>query len=391
MVELSNGNHAYLLGDRARDGQTLALGVVQNKADALDRLAEIPAAWIHARCQDPRVLSLWIDQGDKDPYIISIDTPSGPVILPLEEHDDCTARFIGDRHANGNFPIGPIEAIQSLGPLDRRAIRKALHDMPHAPCSLVLERQLRSVKDLANPFVDAQSTRSPNVALSFSLAGGFDAVLAERNGKRLRKKARSSQRKLESLGVVSVLTADTTARVNQFLGRFFAMKAERFKQLGIFDVFADPATQAVMRAQFNDVGAPSLPAKHRLHALCLDDDPIAVIGCTEFGGCVTVEFGAFDDQHAHASPGDLLFYRAIEHYCAVGFSVFDFGIGEEQYKRRWCDVETWHADTFIAANASGRLIALTQDLRSKAVRSLKTNETVWNAAKRLRKTLAGRR
>lgn len=391
MVELSDNNHAYLLAGGARERQTLALGVVQNKADALERLSKVPIDWVHTRCQDPRVLSLWIKLGDKAPYIIWVETQKGPVILPLEEHDDCTARFIGGRHANGNFPIGSLEAIQSLGALDRGAIRKALHELPHAPCSLVLERQLRDVGHVANPFVDKQSARSPNVALSFSLDGGFDAVLAARNGKRLRKKARSSHRKLETLGAVSILAADSMAQVDRFLDRFFEMKAERFKELGIFDVFADAATQSVMRAQFYDAGAPSSAARHRLHALCLDDNPIAVIGCTEFDGCVTVEFGAFDDQHAHASPGDLLFHRAIEHYCAAGFSVFDFGIGEEHYKRRWCDVETWHADTFIAANASGRLIALAQDMRSKAVRSLKSNETVWNAAKRLRKALAGLR
>ncbi|MEM1376246.1 MAG: GNAT family N-acetyltransferase, partial [Pseudomonadota bacterium] len=149
-------------------------------------------------------------------------------------------------------------------------------------------------------------------------------------------------------------------------------------------------TRNVFRSVFSRHGVPDGETRHVLHALCLNEVPIAVIGCTEFHGRVTVEFGAFDDTYSHASPGDLLFFRAIEHYCAEGFDIFDFGVGDELYKRRWCDVETWHADTFIAANLRGVLIAMARDARTHAVRAVKSNDAVWAQVKRLRKMIGGR-
>ncbi len=391
MVELTSRERAYSGHSHAASDAGLRLSIVSNREAAISKLADVPYHWVHSGYQDPRLLSLWLRQDETKPFLIEIVTENGPVLLPLQAYADCTARYIGGRHANGNFPLGAPEAIQALGTVDRSALRSALHREPMAPCSLVLERQLHQVGELANPFVDARSTKSPNVALSLSIEQGFDAVLSERNAKRMRKKARSSQRKLEEAGTVEIVVERGTNRTAGLLNRFFELKSHRFKELGIFDVFADEPTRDVFRSLFAEPRKDEDGARHRIHALCLDDQPIAVIGCTEFNGRVTVEFGAFDNEYAHASPGDLLFFRAIERSCTEGFDVFDFGIGDEVYKRRWCDIETWHADTFIAANFRGQFIALAKDARTNAVRALKSNPTLWALAKTLRKSLSGTR
>ncbi|MEO1701790.1 MAG: GNAT family N-acetyltransferase [Pseudomonadota bacterium] len=389
MVELTSREHSYTGGSHARSDARLRLAVVCDRDAALSRLTDIPRSWVHSAYQDPRLLSLWLAREETKPFLIEFPTPSGPVLLPLQTYDDCTARYIGGRHANGNFPIGSCEAIKALGIVDRRTLRLALHREPSTPCSLVLERQLAEAGDLANPFVDNRSARSPNVALSLSIADGFDAVLAERNAKRMRKKARSSQRKLEEIGSVALVVADGPEQSILLLDRFFDLKSRRFQELGIFDVFADASTRQVFRSLFANKNQNTDGAYHTIHALCVNEKPIAVIGCTEFGTRVTVEFGAFDNEFAFASPGDLLFFRTIENYCAQGFEIFDFGIGDEVYKRRWCDIETWQADTFVAANFRGQLIAMANDIRTHTVRALKSNPTLWATAKKLRKSLSG--
>ncbi|MEL6919920.1 MAG: GNAT family N-acetyltransferase [Pseudomonadota bacterium] len=387
MVELSNSADAYLDNALADQPGVTGMKVISSRCDALALLADVPRDWVHSGYQSPRLLSAWLEHAEANPFVLQFETIHGPVILPLEEWDDCTARYVGGKHANGNFPLGSPNAISAMGRFGHRQFTQAVRAQRQSTCSLVLERQLRDVDGLANPFVYDNSPDSPNVALSFSIRDGFDAVLQARNGKRLQKKMRSSQRKLEELGVISVQTPDTPHGVNAALERFFDLKSRRFRDLGIFDVFAEEQTRAVFRALFSDALSNHAEPSHVLHTLCIDDNPVAVIGCTEFGDRVTVEFGAFDDALATASPGDLLFFRAIELYCERGFEVFDFGVGDELYKRRWCDIETWHADTFIAANFRGQLIASMRDIRTHTVRSIKSNERVWAQVKRLRKAI----
>ncbi|MEO0543691.1 MAG: GNAT family N-acetyltransferase [Pseudomonadota bacterium] len=391
MVELSSSEDAFLSRSKPTQASELSLCVIADNQTALERLKTTPHTWVHSPYQDPSLLVSWLTEGNARAFLVEFQTSDGPVILPLQSYDDCTAGYIGGRHANGNFPIGSPDAIRALGTVNRTSLKRSLHSQPMAPCSLTLERQLRSVGLLQNPFVDGRSTASPNVALSLDISDGFDAVLAQRNAKRMRKKARSSMRKLEELGHTEIVIPDQSDLASQFLDRFFELKSQRFNELGIFDVFADAATRAVFRKHFAQKRDTMHGTRRRIHALCLEGNPIAIIGCTEFSSQVTVEFGAFDNSYAHASPGDLLFFKAIEHYCTEGYTKFDFGIGDETYKRRWCDIETWHADTFVASNLRGQLIAITKDARTNAVRALKTNQRLWSVAKQVRKRVAGLR
>ena len=349
----------------------------------------IEADAVHTGYQHPSFLLSWLEMVGCRPMFAELRAPgSGPVLLPLEICANGIAGYCGDRHQNGSFPVGrraDIEALSAIGP---SACIEALRRSGAPASAIILERQHSRWNGLANPFVTAASVPSPNPALSFSLAGGFDAVLAARSGKRKRKKWRNQNRKLEVEGTVAYLHPAPADAVPALLDRFFELKAQRFREAGIADVFADTRTRAFFHLLFQK-GMACEPRSHEIHAMTIDGTPAAIIGCTLHGGRMTVDFGTFDERYAHAGPGETLFFSAIRHACEAGHDTFDFGVGDEPYKRAWCDIETRHADTAIGLTARGRLQAFAHVARARVVAKIKADKRLWALAKRIRRLRSG--
>ena len=103
-------------------------------------------------------------------------------------------------------------------------------------------------------------------------------------------------------------------------------------------------------------------APFRLDALRVGGEILAVAGSSVRHGTNIVEFGAVRAHEPTLSPGDFLFHQMIKRACEDGMTAFDFGVGDEPYKRAWCDVETQHFETVRGIGARGLAYAqLLQD------------------------------
>ena len=89
-----------------------------------------------------------------------------------------------------------------------------------------------------------------------------------------------------------------------------------------------------------------------------------------------------------ASPGEFLFYENIREACEQGFDIYDFSVGDEHYKRLWCNIETRHFDIAVPVSAKGRLLAAGLSGMTAAKRFVKQNRVIWALVKRLRKQAA---
>lgn len=369
-------------------GDEIAIDVVTDRSAALAMLDDIGPDHCLTGYQHPAFLRAWIEAGQSEPiFVVLAAQGHGPVLLPLQRGSGHSAHYVGGRHANGNFPLGKPEDIAALGD-DATDFLSAHPALTAADIhTLILERQHGHWNGVANPFVNEGSVRSPNVALSLNLRTDFDEVLANCPGSRKRKKFRSQMRKLEAAGPVETVIPVKTEERQRVLEQFFDFKTDRFREVGIADVFADEPT----RAAFTEMFAGQRSDKdtvHELHLLKVDDEPAAITGCTVYNGRLTVEFSTFNPKFSNAGPGELLFFLAIENAVERRLNVFDFGVGDETYKRSWCDVETWHHDTFIAITGRGQLNRIARTMRSELVRKLKSNDPLWKAAKAARKKLA---
>lgn len=301
-------------------------------------------------------------------------------------------RYPGGRHANGNFPplLAPGGANDGSWRNDRAELARALRDALPGLDMLALERQQRVLAGRSHPLIDLATGESPNIALAASLEGGFTALLERANGKRKRKKRRAQLRRFEEAGGWRLIEARGADEIDRLFDRFLALKAERFRAAGIADVFADPAIQDFWRELFQRAALSGDRAAFGLQALEVGGTIEAVTGSSLLADRTICEFGAIaSDGLAAISPGEFLFYSNIEAAAARGDRFYDFSVGDEPYKRSWCDTEFVQFDTILPLTAKGRSAAAGEAALRRAKRSVKANPRLWSAVRRLRRASRG--
>lgn len=297
--------------------------------------------------------------------------------------------FIGGSHANGNFPaVDPRWHAPDSHAL-RKAITKAARAaMPKADV-IVLERQLKFERGVANPLVGPNAIESPNVALSADLSQGFDHLMSVISGRRKRKKNRSQARKFEAAGGYRFFRATTSKEVDLLFDAFLAAKDVRFRASGIENVFTPESIQRFMRALFKGELGKDRP-RFFFDALEVGGKIRAVTASSVSGPRLTCEFASIcEDELAQYSPGEFLFFHNIEQAAKDGFCTYDFGVGDEHYKRMWCNVETVHYDTLIPLTAKGTAFALAWRAVAAIKRKVKRGRVLWPVVKHLRQKLRG--
>ncbi len=342
---------------------------------------------VAATPQDIDFVSQWFAHVNPDCIAVTAKSARGiEFLLPLEivrKGPLSIAQFPGGSHANANFApssamAGAADPAMLLG-----KIHQAVRSLRPQADVILLERLVENLGGKSNCLVSPDSTVSPNVALSFALKGDFKDILKDRNGAKKQKKMRQMVRRMDERGGWRVFKADTEAECIHVLDRFFKLKGERLKSMGLKDVFADPKVQSFFKSLYiGALGAPS--PRYELHALEVGGEIAAVGGCTINSRHFTVEFGGICSTDRQLSPGDILYHLLIEQCCKRGFEIYDFGVGDEFYKRRWCDLETWHRDTFIPLTGKGRLAVSALKQIAALKKAVKNNAKLFAIIKRLR-------
>lgn len=374
-----------------RDHAGLSISVAST--DGLAAYAEFCRSALFGPAQSAAWVQNWAAETRPDLLVATLSAEGKPVFsLALEvaaRRPFRIARFMGGRHANGNFVAADpnwlakadIPALRSV----LAAIAKARPDID----LVALERLLPDLDGVPNPLASLDHFSSPNLSLAVDLDGGFDALLSRASGKRKRKKHRSQIRKFEAVGSYRRIEARTPEGVDRLLDAFFEMKELRFRKMGIANVFGDAQVRGFFRALFMQALAEDRPS-FVLHGLEVAGKLRAITGSSRSVKRLICEFGAIaEDDLGHASPGDFLFFDNIQEACETGFEVYDFSVGDEPYKRLWCDIETRHFEVLVPLTVKGRMLALTlrQGARLKAF--VKNSPTIWKLTKVLRRKAAG--
>ncbi len=379
--------------DAAADAAAAAVDVLSATEPtlALYRAAAAAGA-IGAPAQHPIWVESWLRATAADVVFAVFSRDGRPALLLALEvigHGPFrVARFLGGSHANGNFPLcsrssHPIDAGEIAALIG--ALAKIRPDIDLLSC----ERMLPQLGGAANPLLLLPATPSPNVALAADTGGGFEALLGRMSGKRKRKQHRSQARRLAEAGGHRRIEAATPAETARLLAAFFAMKAVRFRKMGVADVFAPAEVQAFFHDLFTGALA-EMPRPFVLHGLEVGGKLRAVTGSSRRGDSLVCEFGSIaEDELALASPGNFLFFENIREAAQQGFALYDFSVGDEPYKRLWCEVEIGHFDVLVPLSAKGKVLAGALALTSRLKRLTKSTPALWAAARRLRRRAAG--
>ncbi len=367
-------------------GHASSVAVLTDRAAAVAACTAFSAA-ISSPSQSPAWVSAWAGEADPGLIVATLSADGRPqMILALEivrAGPFRVARFPGGRHANGNFPL--LAASETVSPAAIEAIFSAIGRTRPDIDLIALERLADSIGGATNPLLVLPHAPSPNLALAVDLDGGFEALLSRSSGKRKRKKHRSQTRKFETAGGFRLITAATPEDCDRLLAEFFEMKRDRFAKMGVADVFAESSVKAFFRRLFVGALGPDRP-DFVLDALEVGGKLRAVTGSSRCGGRLICEFGAIrEDDLAQASPGDFLFFENIHRACRDGYSVYDFSVGDEPYKRLWCNIESRQFDVLVPMTAKGRVLAVARRTINRAKAWVKNNRKLWVLVKKLRK------
>jgi CelD/BcsL family acetyltransferase involved in cellulose biosynthesis len=336
----------------------------------------------------------WIRQTDCEPLIVTASFSGGTglgdtaFILPLmvvKRGPIKIARYVSAPFNNINFGVFSPRFLDIVTAELMADVRRQLITLPLGVDVIDLDRQPETWRGAPHPFAYFQRTENQNHAFQVTLAGGFDAVLAHGNAKRRRKKFRTSERRLEELGGYEHVKAQTNEEARTLLDAFFQQKSVRFELHGLPDAFAADDSKAF----FHKLAEDSIGQDRKLidmQGIRLANGSVcAVSALSHKGGHVICQFSSIGvGETEHASPGELLFYLMIRDACEAGAEIFDFGIGDEQFKRSWCNVETLHYDTIIAVTPLGHLAAAAARIVVACKRITKSNPTMFRWAKALR-------
>ncbi|MCY1663928.1 GNAT family N-acetyltransferase [Rhizobium sp. SL86] len=315
-------------------------------------------------------------------------------LLPLSlklRHGTRQAGFPGGRYNNLNTGLFAADFVPSAD--EQREIATRLKSLLHGRADMiVLEAVPREWRGHRHPLASLAVQEHANHSFQLPLFSRFEETLAQINAKRRRKKFRVQTRRMEEIGGYDYVTPQTASERHALLDLFFQQKSVRFRTQGLPDVFADAKVRAFLHALL-DVPPHGHDHPLVLHAIRLrrggEKDIPAIAGLSRKGDHIICQFGSIDESRVpDTSPGELLFWHMIEEACGTGAALFDFGVGDQLYKRSWCPVETVQYDIVLPISLKGHIAARahTAVTRTKAV--IKRNPLLYRVLQRIRSAQA---
>lgn len=281
-------------------------------------------------------------------------------ILPVEiiaSRGMRIAKFIGADHSNINTGLFSQDFAADSDTVDSHHLAARLRAALAGKADLLLLQNIplewRSRRNMLSglPMVQNQ-----NHAYQLPFLDTFEKTLQQLNAKSRRKKFRAQSRRLEAVGGFDYIAPEASSEQHELLDMFFRLKSARFASLGLPDVFADAETKAFLHGLIDKRNGDNFGLQMRALRLKGDYEGriAALSGISRKGDHVICQFGAIDeDLVADASPGEFLFWQMISGLHGKGVALFDFGLGDQTYKRSWAPVETDHYDVVLPISGIG--------------------------------------
>lgn len=313
-------------------------------------------------------------------------------ILPLEITRTCmvrVAQFVGDRFSNINTGLFAPSFLEASDGNQFAASMKEVARQLALRSDLIALRNVPLVwRGSPSPLAQLPAVENQNRAFQLDIAPTFQQTIARLDTKKRLKRHRNQTRKLAAAGGYEHVVPTEPGDRHALLELFFRQKAERFRSRGLPNVFHAPQTQAFFHRLLDvDADAGSIPLQ--LHALRLrgrhEGHVAAIASLSRKGDHVICQFGSIDDSVlAEASPGELLFWLIIEQVSADDVTLFDFGIGDQPYKRGWCTRETVHHDILVPVTPLGKLAAITHRSATRTKAAIKNKPQIYGLLQRVR-------
>lgn len=212
----------------------------------------------------------------------------------------------------------------------KRIWLKLLKEMPPASF-LHLQKVPEHIAGHKNPLLDIPGFRKETYGSWFMTLSDEpptpDSVF---NGRPFKKRMRSFRRRLEEAGTVADCVPDTAEKQIELLAWILQKQEQRFERLG-----RKPSTPMAEMLAFQSALIRSSSPSFRVdvRGLSMDGTVIAALYGLRQARSYYQIICAMDETWARLAPGLVLMWRTVEAMHRDGCSIYDFTIGDEDYKQ----------------------------------------------------------
>jgi CelD/BcsL family acetyltransferase involved in cellulose biosynthesis len=270
------------------------------------------------------------------------------------------------------------------------AMIQALQNNPRLRFDFIsLAKMPELVGEQRNPMLYLPVTMNPSGAYLAHLSGDWETFYSTKRSSATRRRDRTKRKRLSEIGLVKLVNPEHSGDTERMLETLMAQKARQFARMGVANLFGRPGHAAFYRAL-----ATNPATRHLVHVSSLNvgDIPAAInLGLT-YGGRYYHLLASYDEGAvSRFGPGAAHLHDLLQYAITHGFKVFDFTIGDERYKRDWCDTEVKLYDAISAATWRGSLAATPAVAMQRLKRWIKQTPALWSLFSRAREIIGSMR
>lgn len=249
-----------------------------------------------------------------------------------------------------------------------------------------LKKQPLTIADTDNPCNTPASLPYHHGAYASALSDTWEHYYHAKRSAKTRRRIKEKYAALRKHGEVTYRLLACPREAATVVERCLAMKSDQLKKLG----FHDPFSTAEVRTALADYFGSRIAAGTWVAGLYLGQTLVAAaFGFRRNSVWFLYQLSMLDDEYAKHSPGNHLVMHLLQEAISAGYKTFDFGLGDESYKRDWCEVTTPLRTTIIPVTFAGH-ISRTMLVADAKLKSWMTHGTALHAvAKRAQKLLRG--
>jgi len=318
-------------------------------------------------------------------------------LLPLAVERRTLTRwltFLGQELCDYNAPLLAPEFARLVGAGGFAALWAEIHALIQAAPALrhdtiSLTKMPETIGTQANPMLGLDVQLHPSGAYETELGSDWEQFYAAKRSSATRRRDRTKLKRLGELGEVRFVSPDTIDETARTLDTLVVQKAKSFGRMGVANMFARPGYAAF----FHELAAaPQMRALVHLSRLDVGGTWAAInLGLT-FRGCYYHVLASYDDgETSRFGPGAAHLRELLKYAIERGLKRFDFTIGDEPYKRDWCETEQKLYDHSAAATLRGLPVTAVALVWRRTKRLIKRSAPLWNVAVRVRAAIASLR
>jgi CelD/BcsL family acetyltransferase involved in cellulose biosynthesis len=324
-------------------------------------------------------------RGDEILFLLPLAVTSGGLTRRLT--------FLGQELCDYNAPLLARDFTSAVGN-EFAALWRQIHQLVQATPALrhdtiAFEKMPERIGAQPNPLLCLDLRLNPSGAYETVLGADWEQFYTSKRSSATRRRDRTKLKRLGEIGEVRFVDPQADVDIASTLDTLIAQKSKQFARMGVADLFARPGYVEFLRE------LSSAPAGQRLvHVSRLDVG--ATWAAVNVGlihrDCYYHVLASYDDgEVSRFGPGAAHLRELLKFAIARGLKRFDFTIGDEPYKRDWCESEQRLHDYSAAVTMRGWPSAAVSGSLRRVKRAIKHSAPLWNVVVKVRTTIAAMR